>query len=152
MEPLPKLKRVENRFVELAVVENKLVVVALVPVALMKVKFCKVEEPVTKRFERVESPRVAVRVPVKLAAELIVWLFMRPEVIGPAVNVPMFPKVANKLVEEALVEKKDVVVADVPVALRKVKFWRVDDPVNRRLAKVVNPPLKVLMPLKVLLV
>ena len=53
-------------------VEKRLVVVAWVPVALTKVKFCRVEEPVRRRVERVVSPPVAVRVPVKLAAEEIV--------------------------------------------------------------------------------
>ena len=53
-------------------VEKRLVVVAEVPVAFIKVKFCRVEEPVSKRFERVVSPPVAVRVPVKLAAEEMV--------------------------------------------------------------------------------
>jgi len=32
-----------------------------------------------------------------------------------------------------------VVVAAEPVALTKVKFWRVDDPVRRRFAKVLSP-------------
>ena len=46
--PAP-LKEAVKRFVELAVVEKKLVVVALVPVARLKVKFCKVVEPITRR-------------------------------------------------------------------------------------------------------
>ena len=33
----------------------------------------------------------------------------------------------------AFVEKRFVVVAEVPVAVRKVKFWRVDEDVARRL-------------------
>jgi hypothetical protein len=51
----------------------RLVVVALVVVALIPVKFCRVEEPVTRRLESVERPPVAVKVvptasePVKLA-------------------------------------------------------------------------------------
>jgi len=50
----------------------KLEVVAWEPVAFTKVKFWRVEEPVTKRLERVVSPEVTVRVPVRLAALLIV--------------------------------------------------------------------------------
>ena len=53
-------------------VEKRSVVVAEVPVALTKVTFWRVEEPVSKRFERVVKPPVAVRVPVKLAAEEMV--------------------------------------------------------------------------------
>ena len=40
---------------------------------------------------------------------------------------------------EALVEKKLVVVAEVPVALTKVKFWRVVEDVTRRLVVVAWP-------------
>ena len=39
---------------------------------LEAVKFWRVEEPVRRRFERVVRPAVAVRVPVKLAAEEMV--------------------------------------------------------------------------------
>ena len=47
------------------------VVVASVPVPLVKVNLWRVEEPVRRRLERVVSPPVAVRVPVKLAAEVM---------------------------------------------------------------------------------
>ena len=57
----------------LAVVANILVVVAEEPVAFMKVKFWRVEEPVSKRLDSVVRPAVAVRVPVKLAALEMVW-------------------------------------------------------------------------------
>ena len=43
-----KLAEVPKRLVELAVVEKRLVVVAEVPVALTKVKFWRVVEPVTR--------------------------------------------------------------------------------------------------------
>ena len=115
--------RVEEMIsVNVPVVEKKLVVVAEVPVALMKVKFWRVVEPVRSRFGKVARPLVVrddaiVIEPVKLAAEEIVWPLMRPEVMGPAVSVPMFPKVEKRFVEEAVVEKKLVVVAEVPVAL-----------------------------------
>jgi hypothetical protein len=64
----------------------------------------------------------------------------------------IFNRDENKLVELAVVAKKLVVVAEVPVALTKVKFWRVEEPVNRRFERVVRPPLNVLVPVKVLLV
>ena len=48
-----------------------------------------------------------------------------------------------------LVENKLVVVADVPVAFRKVKFWRVDDPVASMLVAERVP--KVFVPLNALL-
>ena len=47
-------------------------------------------------------------------------------------------EVPNRFVEEAVVAKKLVVVALVPVALTKVKFCRVDEPVRRMLAKVLS--------------
>ena len=39
---------------------------------------------------------------------------------------------AKRLVELAVFAKKLVVVADVPVAFVKVKFWRVEEPVARK--------------------
>jgi len=87
-----------------------------------------VDEPLTNRLERVVNPPLAVRVPVKLAVLDIVCPFISPEVIGPAVRVPMLPDVANRFVEDAVVAKKLVVVALVPVAVLKVKFCRVVEP------------------------
>lgn len=57
----------------------------------------------------------------------------------PVVKVPIEPILAQKLVEEALVEKKLVVVAEVPVATEK---WKMLVP------RVVNSPaeLKMLAP------
>lgn len=40
-------------------------------------------------------------------------------------------------------EKKLVVVAEVPVAFKKVKFWRVEDELTRRLANVAEPDDKI---------
>ena len=54
----PRLALVEKRLVELAVVLKRLVLVAEVPVALTKVKFCKVEEALTKRLPVVVSPAI----------------------------------------------------------------------------------------------
>ena len=58
--------------------------------------------------------------------------------------VPVVPKTVKevptaRLVVEAVVAKKLVVVALVPVALTKVKFWRVDEALARILAKVPVP-------------
>lgn len=133
----PIVELFENRLVleavvEKRVVEKKFVVVAEVPVALLNVKFWRVEEPLRRRLERLVSPPIAVRVvpiptePVKLATLEIVWPLIRPEVTGPTVRVPMLPLVEKRLVEVAVVEKrlvkvpfvekKFVVVAEVPVA------------------------------------
>jgi hypothetical protein len=93
-------------------VVKKLVEVALVEVELIAVKFWRVDEPLTKRLERVAKPPVAVRVPVKLAALEIVWPLILPEVIKPVLRA-----VEKRLVEEALVAKKEVEVALVVVLL-----------------------------------
>ena len=52
------------------------------------------------------------------------------------VRVERFPEVPKRLVVEAVVEKKLVVVAEVPVAFPKVKFWRVVEPTTRRSPEV----------------
>src|SRR3989344_2951527 len=75
--------------------------------------------------------------------------FTSRAVAGPVVPIPTFllesttspvpPTVKSdekRLVEDAVVEKKLVVVADVPVAFTKVKFWRVVEAVANILAKV----------------
>ena len=61
-----------KRFVVLAVVAKKFVEVLFVVVEFTAVKFCKVLDPVRSKLESVVSPAVAVRVPVKLAAEEMV--------------------------------------------------------------------------------
>ena len=59
------------------------------------------------------------------------------------------PVVKKRLVVEAVVLNKFVVVAEVPVAFRKVKFWRVEEAFAlklfavRREARVSLPPLAV---------
>ena len=86
-------------------------------------KFCKVEDPVNRRFESVVRPAVAFNVPVKFAALLIVCPLIRPDVIACAVNEPMFPEFANRFVVDALFEAyRFVVVAFVVVAFMPVKF------------------------------
>ena len=52
----------------------------------------------------------------------------KPEILVPV-----------RLVVEALVAKKLVVVAEVEVELTAVKFWRVDEPLAKMLAKVPRP-------------
>ena len=55
----------------------------------------------------------------------------------------MFPNVPRPellwVVENKVVANKLVVVAWVPVAFTKVKFWRVVEPVTKRLERVVRP-------------
>jgi hypothetical protein len=131
---VPAVRLVAKRFVELAVVAKKFVVVAEVPVAFRKVKFWSVVEPVSKRFASVASPAVAVRVPVKLAALDIVWPLMSPAVIAPVVKL-----VEKRLVELAVVAKLVVEVALVVVELSPVKFWRVVELTVRRVESEVRP-------------
>jgi hypothetical protein len=64
----------------------------------------------------------------------------RPVMAKPVVlALPKVPLEAKRLVELAVVEKNEVVVAEVPVPLRKVKFWRVDEPVTNREERVTIP-------------
>ena len=58
--------------VPVCVVTKEFVDVLFVVVELIPVKFCKVLEPFTWRFESVVSPEVTVSVPVKFAVEEIV--------------------------------------------------------------------------------
>lgn len=64
---------------------------------------------------------------------------MSPEVNGPTVRDPTLPFVEKRLVEEAVVAKKLVVVAAEPVAFINVKFCRVVEPVCSAVEKVVRP-------------
>jgi hypothetical protein len=50
--------------------------------------------------------------------------------------VPKVASVAKRLVEEAVVAKNEVLVLFVVVELSPVKFWRVDEPVARKLVVV----------------
>ena len=130
--PAPKKLVVE------AVVAKKLVVVAELVVPRRAVKFCRVEDPVTRRFESEERPPVAVRVvptttePVKFAAEEIVWPFTSPEVMVPAVTLPRVDGpavkfVVKRFVDDAVVEKMFVVVAKVVVPKPTERFEIVED-------------------------
>lgn len=102
----------------------------------------------SKRLERVVRPEVTLSVPVKEAEEEIVWLFTKPEVMAPKVTLPALIAVAKRLVDDAVVAKKLVVVAEVPVAFTKVKFWRVDEALARRLVKLPRPVAVILPVLK----
>lgn len=110
--------------VEEAVVENILVVVAFVEVELRAVKFWRVEELVITRLPK------AAAAPRKEVAEIVGAPIADPALIS-------------------LVEWKLVVVAEVPVARTKVKFWRVEELVRRSVVNVV-PAEKLLVPEKVL--
>ena len=72
------------------------------------------------------------------------------------VSDPPFPVVKKRFVVDAVVVKSVVEVALVVVLFNPVKFWRVEEPVRRILAKVVVllnelVPVKELLPEKVLL-
>ncbi len=149
------MKLVLKRFVDEAVVAKKVVEVLLVVVELMPVKFWRVLDPVTRRLAVVMSP-VLVRVPkvpmVEKRLVVVAWVpvaftkvkfwkvedavarklaaWMRAvEVSAPPFAVPYARVVAKRLVE----------VEVVVVEFDPVKFWRVDEPFTRRLAKVPRP-------------
>ncbi len=56
--------------------------------------------------------------------------------------------VVDAVVENKLVENRFVVVAELPVAFTKVRFWRVVEPVRRRFESVVSPPVTFKVPVK----
>ena len=51
------------------------------------------------------------------------------------------PFVKKRFVVEALVAKRFVVVAEVPVAFMNVKFWMVEEPLESKFPKVPKPEL-----------
>ena len=113
---------------------------ALVVVELSAVKLRRVDEPVIKRLARVERP-VKVLAPLKVfeSPRRVVEAEPPPQPTQePTVSVPIVAVLVLKSVVEALVAKKFVVVAEVPVARTKVKFWRVEEPVERRLPTVAR--------------
>lgn len=149
-----------------------MVVVALVPVALTKVKFCRVEEPVARRLERVARPDELITLANKLVekklvevaldeVEFIAVKFWKVEeelasklakVPNPVeVKLPPVPVVKKRLVVEAVVEKRLVVVALELVELTAVKFCRVVEPETRRsplelMVVVAVPPIRSWLP------
>ena len=82
------------RFVAVRFVAKKFVVVADVPVAFSNVKFCKVEEPLTKRFVELAVPNIVspwVPFPIVEEAETM----MPTVVVGaryPFTRFQVFPK------------------------------------------------------------
>lgn len=131
IEPLPLVFNIFEVIEEIA----SEVVVAFVVVELRPVKFWNVEDPVAKRLERVVRPLVTFNVPVRLARAEIVWPLMVPF----AISDPVVKFVEKRLVDDAVVAKKFVVVAELPVAFTKVKFWSVDDDVTRTFVVVAKP-------------
>ena len=99
--PFVKKRLVVEAVVEKSVVANKLVVVAFVDVEFKKVMFWNVDEALTRRFERLVRPAVAVRVPVKFAVEEIVWPLIKPEVRVPRLALVANNVEANKFVDVA---------------------------------------------------
>ncbi len=101
--------------------ENKLVVVADVPVALVKVKFWRVEEPVARILPNVPRPEMFAVVPKRFVKVPVVEkkFVVVAEVPVAFVNIRSvrLRTFANKLVNVPDVEKRLVVVAEVPVAL-----------------------------------
>jgi len=122
---VPPLALVKKRFVVEPVVVKKFVVVAEVPVAFVKRMFVKVAlvpaRFVAKRF-------VEVALVVVLFAPVKFWRVVEPvtrrleSTPVPNVTDPKAAFVAKRLVEEAVVAKKLVVVAFVDVELSAVKF------------------------------
>jgi len=101
------------RSAEVIPVIARRVVVACEDVELRAVKFCKVDEPVTRRLERVERPPVAVRVV--------------PTVREPAVRplgtetTPLVSIERAAVVDVANVLAEEVATYNAPPALRKVQ-------------------------------
>jgi hypothetical protein len=98
------------------------VVVALVVVEFRPVKFCSVDDPLERRLEAL---------------------------IDPAVMLPVLRDVEKRLVDEAVVAKKLVLVELVVVDCRPVKFCRVVEPVARMLAAVSRELMKPLVAARV---
>jgi hypothetical protein len=114
---------------------EKLVLVLLVVVLFTPVKFCNVELPVTRRFEAVRSELINALVNVPLVAKRLV-LVASVLVTLPKNAPPILASVAKRLVDEAFVAKLLVVVALLPVAFTKVKFWSVEEPSNSKFVEV----------------
>ena len=139
---------VAERVPAVVLVAKVLVEVAFVVVAFVAVKFWRVVEPVARMFAEV---RVPVRVSL-VPREFVKERFVAKRFVEVADVLVLFVAMSDvtvrfdrlAFVPVKLVENRLVVVAEVPVAFRKVKFWRVDDPVARmlvaeRVPKVFDP-------------
>ena len=138
---------VPKRLVNVPLVAKKLVEVALVEVEFVAVNAWRVVEPVWSTFATVRRP-VNELLPEKVLLSARSVEDAVPE-IAPQVTLPFttlralepaqLPVAMKRFVVEAVVLKKFVVVAEVPVALMKVKFWRVVEEVTRRFNAVARP-------------
>jgi len=117
---------VAERVPAVAFVAKVLVEVLLVVVAFVAVKFWRVDDPVARMFAEVRVPvRVSLvprefvkeRVFAKRLVEVAEVVVLFVAMSDVTVRAEMFPVVPKRLVE-----KKFVVVAEVPVAFMKVKF------------------------------
>jgi hypothetical protein len=124
IEPTPRLK-----FVPVIWDEKKLVVVALVPVAFSKMRPLRSCEPTARFWNEALTPVIFVKlalvekrfvleaVVLKKSVEVAFEMFTFP--IEPVPRLKLVPKMLAKVPE---VEKKDVVVAAVPVARLKTRL------------------------------
>src|SRR3989344_75572 len=111
----PTVRSEEKRLVELAVVEKRFVVVALVVVEFPEM--VRLAEIVDEAWEMKPLPKISL-VEVELPSVPGVQAKASPPpqpVHVPTESVPMLPEVAKRLVEEAVVLKKFVEVAEVVV-------------------------------------
>jgi hypothetical protein len=69
-------------------------------------------------------------------------MLRQPSAIPLRVREPRVPEVEKRLVDEAVVEKKLVEVELEVVELRAVKFWRVEEPLTKRVASTAAPVVK----------
>jgi hypothetical protein len=109
-----------------------------------EIPFANVEvaPPVWFRAKRSTPPanvEVEVLVTERLVAVVEPAPRVPPTVVGPKVEFPAVSAVAKRLVEEAVAEKRLVVVAALPVALTKVKFCRVEEAFARMFSSVAKP-------------
>jgi hypothetical protein len=135
-----QMSPVRQRVVKVPLVEKRLVEVAWVEVEFLAVKFWRVVDEVTKRL--VVVARVATRLSKVLMPVKALLLARRVEeaaVAAEPVIEPTMVFVTVRLVKTPLVAKSEVEVALVVVDSSPVKFWRVEEEVERRLAKVPRP-------------
>ena len=106
-------------------------------------------EAVLVRNSVVEARPETKRLVVVAAVPVAFWKVRFWRVVEPLFNKPQLvikpniPVLARRLVVEARPEtKRFVVVALVPVAFWKVKFWSVVEPLSKRLVSVLAPALK----------
>ena len=140
-ERTPTFPFVEKRLVDEAVVEKRLVVVAAVPVAFTHVRLV-VDAVAAPRFEMYEF--------VEVALVVVEFVTVSPVMVASVeVKVSTMPVVKRARVEKREVEVaasstaaeayRLVVVAFVPVAFTKVRFWSVVEPVSKSVPAESTP-------------